>query len=135
MLVTLLVVVHFGQFDRVVADLVLLATEREIHLEDGLERLPMVVVLHQRGGEGVLEGLSILDRDVPDRLHRVEILSEADRQAGGPQLDDEPVQQVEDRIADALRGGGSVLGQGGVVGDGHRRPPIREKRRRRSPVP
>ena len=35
------------------------------------------VVLHQRGAERVLERLAVLERDVLDRLHRVEVLGHA----------------------------------------------------------
>ena len=79
LLVALLVVVHLRQLDQFVADLVLVTAQREIDLEDRLEGLPVVVVLDQRCGECVLERLAILERHMADRLHRIEILREADR--------------------------------------------------------
>ena len=51
--------------------------------------------LHQRGGQRVLERLAVLERDVLDRLGRVEVLGQRDREAGAAQLGDEPGQQVE----------------------------------------
>ena len=71
LLVALLVVVHLRQIDQFVADLVLVTAQREIDLEDRLEGLPVVVVLDQRCGEGVLERLAILKRHMADRLHRI----------------------------------------------------------------
>ena len=69
----------------------------------------MRVVLHQRGGERVLEGLAILERDVLDRLHGVEVLREAHRQAGLAELLDEPGQQLGDgRAGGGARGAMSV---------------------------
>ena len=60
-------------------------------------------MLDQRCGECVLKRLAILERYMADRLHRVEILREADRQARGAELDDETVEEVKDRIPDTLR--------------------------------
>ena len=57
-------------------DLELGAAQREVHLEDGLERAPVRVVLHERGAERVLERVAILDRDVLHGLHRVEVLGQ-----------------------------------------------------------
>ena len=71
--------------------------QREVHLEDGLERAPVRVVLHERGGERVFERVAILDRDVLDGLHRVEVLGERDGQSRRPQLLDEPAEQIEHR--------------------------------------
>ena len=84
-----------GQFAGVVADGVLPTPEREVHLEHRLEGAPVGVVLHQRRRQGVLEGGPVLDRDVLDRLHGVEVLGEADRQARFAQLEDEAVQQLQ----------------------------------------
>ena len=77
------------------ADAVLGSAQAEVDLEHGLERPPVGVVLDQRGAEGVLERLPVVDRDVLHRLHRVEVLGQADRQPGVAQLDDEPVEQLE----------------------------------------
>ena len=74
---------------------VLRAAQAEVHLEHGLERAPVGVVLHERRPEGVLERLAVVDRDVLHRLHRVEVLGEADRQAGVAQLDHEAVEQLD----------------------------------------
>jgi hypothetical protein len=87
---------------------VLRAAQAEVDLEDGLERPPVSVVLHQRRPERVLEGVPIVDGDVLNRLHRVEVLGEAHRQPGVAQLDDEAVEQIE-------HGAGAR-----VLGDGHR---------------
>ncbi len=74
---------------------VLRTTQAEVHLEHRFERPPVAVVLDQRGAEGVLERVAVVDRDVLHRLHRVEVLGEAHRQPGVAQLDDEPVEQLE----------------------------------------
>ena len=89
---------------------VLRTAQAEVHLEYRLERPPVAVVLDERGAEGVLERLPVVDGDVLDRLHRVEVLGEADRQAGVAQLDDEPVEQPDHVRARGRRGG---------VGHGH----------------
>src|SRR3546814_14489859 len=49
-------------------------------------------------GERVLERLAVLEGDVLDRLHGIEVLREADRQAGLAQLLDEAGQQLADRL-------------------------------------
>ena len=59
---------------------------RKVDLEDGLERLPVVGVLHQRRREGVLERLAISERDVLHRLHCIEVLGQADRQSVGVEV-------------------------------------------------
>jgi hypothetical protein len=79
----------------VVGDAVLGAPQAEVHLEHRLERPPVGVVLDERGAERVLERLAVLDRDVLHRLHRVEVLGEADGQPGVAELDDEAVQQFD----------------------------------------
>ena len=61
------------------ADLVLGTAEAEVDLEHRLERPPVRVVLDQRGAQRVLEGVPVIDRDVLDGLHRVEVLGQADR--------------------------------------------------------
>ncbi len=73
----------------------------------------MGVVLHQRGGQGVLERLSILQRDVLDRLHSVDVLAEAHREPGRAQLLDEAGQQ----LSDGLAGGelGAEVGHGAAT--------------------
>ena len=55
----------------------------------------MGVVLDQRGAQGVLEGFTILQRDVGDRLHGVEVLGQADREARVAEFGDEPAQEVQ----------------------------------------
>ena len=80
-----------------IRDLVMRAAQREVHLEDGLERAPVRVVLHQRRRQRVLERLAVVERDVLHRLHGVEVLGERHRQAGVAQLLDEPGEQVEHR--------------------------------------
>src|SRR3954463_3595789 len=69
--------------------------QREVHLEDGLERLPVGVVLHQRRGQGVLERLTILEGNVLHRLHGVEVLCQRHRESRSAQLLNEPRQQVQ----------------------------------------
>ena len=113
-----------GGVEVVVGDLVLRAPQREVHLEHGLERFPVGLVLDQRGGQGVLEGVAVFDRDVLDSLHGVEALGQAGRDADLPQLRDEAVEQVQQRVA-RRRGqpGSSWLGDG--HGHGRARPKLR----------
>ena len=58
----------------------------------------MRVVLHHRGAERVLERVPILDRDVLDRLHGVEVLGQRHRQPRVAELCDEASHQIEHRI-------------------------------------
>ena len=67
----------------------------EVDVEDGFERLPVVMVLDQRGAERGLEGVAVLKVDVLDRAHGVEVLGHRDRQARVAELVDEPLQHVE----------------------------------------
>ena len=67
----------------------------EEDLEGRLEGAPVRGRLHQRGGQRVLQGLAVLERDVVDRLGGVEVLGQRDRQPGAAQLGDEPGQEVE----------------------------------------
>jgi hypothetical protein len=92
----------------VLVDGVLGAPHREVDLEDRLEGPPVRVVLHQGGAQRVLEGLTVLEGRVGQRLHGVEVLGEADRQAGLTELDDEPGQQVEQGVAGQGRVDGGV---------------------------
>jgi len=80
-----------------VEQVVLSAAQREVDLEHCLERIPVLVVLHERRGQCVLEGVAIAKRDVLHRFHCVEVLGEAHRQSGLAQLHHEAVQQFEDR--------------------------------------
>jgi len=80
---------HLVEVALAFGDLKLWPTQAEVDLEHCLERTPVRVVLHQRGTERVLERLAILDRDVLHCLHRVEVLSEADRQPRVTQFYDE----------------------------------------------
>ena len=73
------------------------ASQREVHLEDCLESLPVGVALDQGGGQRVLERLAVLEWDVADRLHGVEVLGERHRQPCRPELPDEPGHQVDHR--------------------------------------
>ena len=102
----------------VVADGVVPAPQREVDLEDRLEGPPVGVVLHQRGRQGVLERLAVLERDVLDRLHGVEVLGEADRQARLAQLGDEPGEQLEHRLPPGLLGPRPVVGHARYFGPG-----------------
>ncbi len=63
-----------------VDELVLLAPQREVDLEDGLERPPVRMVLDQRGAERILERLTVLEGHVHHGLHGVEVLGQAHRQ-------------------------------------------------------
>jgi hypothetical protein len=67
----------------------------EVDVEHRLERAPVMVVLHERRSERRLEHVALGDVDVLDRTHRVEVLRHGDRQAGGPQLVDESLEDVE----------------------------------------
>ena len=58
------------------------AVQREIDVEDGLERLPVVVVLDERRAERSLEHVALGDVDVLDGAHRVEVLRHRDGKAG-----------------------------------------------------
>ena len=71
------------------------AEQREVDVEDGVERALVPVVLHQRRAEHRLEHLAVVERDVLDRAHRVEVLGHRHRQPGGAQLVDEPLEDVE----------------------------------------
>jgi hypothetical protein len=103
-----------------VGDLVLGSAEAEVDLEDRLEAAPVGVVLDQRRPECVLERLAVLDRDVLNRLHRVEVLGERHREAGVAQFDDEATEQIEHG---ARRAGGAGahwrcgVGHGSVLGE------------------
>ena len=76
---------------------------REVDLEDRLERPPVRVALHQRGRQCVLERLAVLDGDVADGLHGVQVLGQRHRQPRGPQLLDEAVEEVEHRPVPTCR--------------------------------
>ena len=95
-----------------VAEAELRAAQREVHLEHRLEGAPVGVVLHQGGGQRVLEGLAVLQRDVLDRLHGVEVLGEAHGEPGLPELLDEPGQQLGDRLARSQLG---LIGHGAAT--------------------
>ena len=92
-----LVVFVERRVEHVPGNFVLFAPEREVHIEDDLEGLPVGMVFHQRGRKCVLERRAILERDVLDRLHRIEILGEAHWESCVSKLDDEPAQQIEQR--------------------------------------
>ena len=69
--------------------------QREVDVEDGVERAPVAEVLHQRGREHLAERLALLQRDVLDRAHGVEVLGHRHRQPRRPQLVHEPLEHVE----------------------------------------
>ena len=71
------------------------AEHREVDLEHGLEHLGVAVVLHQRRLERGAERVAVLERDVLDRAHRVEVLGHRHRQAGDAQLVYEALEDVE----------------------------------------
>ena len=73
------------------------AEQREVHLEDGLERLLVALVLHQRRAEDGLEHVAVVDVDVLQRAHGVEVLGHRDREPRGAQLVDEALEDVEQR--------------------------------------
>ena len=69
--------------------------EGEVHVEEDVEDLLVVGVLDQRGLQRRLERRPVLDGDVLEGPHGVEVLRHRDRQPGGPQLVDEARDQVE----------------------------------------
>ncbi len=73
------------------------AEQREVDVEHGVERGPVPVVLHQRGRERGLELLTVVEIEVLDRAHGVEVLGHRHRQARGTQLMHEALEQVEQR--------------------------------------
>ena len=91
-------------------DVVLAPPQREVDLEDGLEGLPVGVVFDHGGGQGVLEGLPVLEGDVAQGLHGIEVLGQAHRDAGGAQLLDESRQRLQQagRAAGRQADGGPV---------------------------
>ena len=83
------------------------AEQREVHVEDGLERALVTLVLHQRRAQHGTEHRPVVDRDVLERAHGVEVLRHRDGQPGGPQLVHEPLEHVEQRERRAARHDGS----------------------------
>ena len=64
----------------------------------------VLLVFHQRCGERVLERVAVLDGDVLDGLHRVEVLCQRDRQPRVAQLAHEAAEQVQhDRLPSGSR--------------------------------
>jgi hypothetical protein len=53
--------------------------QREVHVEDGFERLPVVMVLHERRSERGFEDVALGDVDVLDGMHGVEVLGHRHR--------------------------------------------------------
>ena len=76
---------------------------REVDLEHGLEARQWAWFFTRVAAQCVLEGLAILERDVLHRLHGVEVLGEADRQARVAELDDEAAEQMSSSPAGADR--------------------------------
>ncbi len=73
------------------------AEHREVHLEHRVEHLGVPVVLHERRAERSLERVTVLERHVLDRAHRVEVLGHRHGQARDAQLVHEALQHVEHR--------------------------------------
>ena len=73
------------------------AEQREVDVEDGVERLLVALVLDEGGAQDALEQLAIVDVDELDGAHRVEVLGHRHRQPGRAQLVDEPLEDVEQR--------------------------------------
>ncbi len=71
------------------------AEHREVDLEDGLEHLVVAGVLHERRAERSLERISVFERHVLDRAHRVEVLGHRNGQTRGAKLVHEALQHVE----------------------------------------
>src|SRR5207244_9205346 len=69
--------------------------EREVHLEHGLEGLPVGIALDERRRQRVLERLTILEWDVAHGLHGVKVLGQRHRQPRGSKLLDEARHQVD----------------------------------------
>ena len=70
----------------VLGDVVLRPPHREIDLEGGVECPPVGRGLHERGPEGVLDRLTVLQREVPDRLGGIGCLRDRDRQSRPAEL-------------------------------------------------
>ncbi len=87
-----------AQLARELADVLTRRTgreQREVHVEDGLERLPVMMVLHQRRAERGLERRTVAEVEMLDRAHRVEVLGHRHGQPRRAQLVHEPLQHVE----------------------------------------
>ena len=69
--------------------------EREVDVEDGVERAAVPEALHQRRREHLAERVPFGQRDLLDAAHRVEVLGHRDREPRRPQLVDEALQDVE----------------------------------------
>src|SRR5581483_2610548 len=69
--------------------------EGEVDVEEDVEGLLVVGVLDQRRPQRRLEGRTVLEVDVLQRPHGVEVLGHRHRQPRRPQLVDEARQQVE----------------------------------------
>ena len=80
---------------RRITDVVLGAAHREVHLEGRIERSPVRRRLHERGAEGVLDRLAILERKVPDRLSCVGGFGHRHREPGSSQLPDKASQYIK----------------------------------------
>ena len=68
---------------------------REPHVEHGVERRPVLLALDQGRGQRPPQRLPVLERDLADRLDRVEVLGGRHRQPGAAQLLDEAGQRLE----------------------------------------
>ena len=74
------------------------AVQREVDVEDGLERGPVPVMLDEGGTERGSEQVPVGDVDVLDGAHGVEVLGHRHREAGAAQLVDEALEDVEHRL-------------------------------------
>jgi hypothetical protein len=79
-----------------------LAEQREVDVEHGVERAAVAVVLHERGGERLLEQRAVVELDVLDRPHRVEVLGHRHREPRRTQLVHEPLEHIKHHSCVAL---------------------------------
>ena len=76
-------------------NLVFRTTQAEIHLEHRFERSPVAVVLDHRGPKRVLKRFAILDRDVLNCLHCVQVFRQRDGNPRVAKFDNETGEQVK----------------------------------------
>jgi hypothetical protein len=74
------------------------AVQREVDVEDGVERGAVLVVLDERRAERGFEQVSFGDVDVLDGAHGVEVLGHRHREPGAAELVDEALEDVEHRL-------------------------------------
>ena len=91
----LLLAPHFVVFIAVLGNAVFRTAQREVHLENGFKRTPMVLALHQGCGKRVFKCIAIFDRNFLDRFHRIQVFGEAYWQTRIAEFDNKARHQVE----------------------------------------